>query len=210
MNFVNRDHLGGYIASDAECPNGDPATYCDKLWSMLMEAFLPGMVLDVGCGEGHAAKFFNTYRPVKNMYKATVAVGIDGMQEAKDKGVLQPNLFYIHDYSKGPWFPPKTLSIGPPPVLVWSCEFVEHVEAQYAENFLQTFDMADVVCMTHAFPKQGGHHHVNCQDANYWLRLMEKRNFLFDPTFTKMAREVQSGTHFSRSGLIFRKKHDGQ
>ena len=49
-------HLGGYIVG------GDDATYYPHLWDWLVSARGVKSVVDVGCGEGHAARYFADHR----------------------------------------------------------------------------------------------------------------------------------------------------
>lgn len=198
FEFVNRGHLGGYIRSTAEYPNGDPATYCPALWDWLCEKYKPEKVFDVGCGEGHAVRYFSEKPGV-------FAIGIDGCQEVLQTKVKEICLL-LHDYTEGPLpvsvlMPEFTGTLD----LIWCCEFVEHIEEKYAENFLQTFDLAKVVAMTHAFPGQPGHHHCNCQPPDYWIDLMAKRGFYCDGKLSFESRLLVPGTHWERSGLIFTK-----
>lgn len=177
-----KPHLGGYI------PGGDPATHYPDLWKWLVDTGVKSVV-DIGCGEGLAARYFAD--------RGCRVVGIDGVWQ-----LSQNWQFLMHDYTQGP------LHISDPFDLAWSCEFVEHVEEQYVQNFLMTFQCANAVLMTHAEPGQPGYHHVNCQDATYWKAQMAAAGFRFDPDFTRDAREKAAINtfpinHFSRSGLAF-------
>ena len=61
----DRPDLGGNIR------HGDIHTWSPVLWRYLVERFGVGSVLDVGCGEGHAVKFFHRL--------GLFAHGIDGL-----------------------------------------------------------------------------------------------------------------------------------
>ncbi len=191
MEFVKRGHLGGYVKSDGNWPDGDPFTFCPKVWDRLVGRYGPRTVLDVGCGEGHAVRHFRR--------AGIQAFGIDGCHEALEAGIADREWLFEHDYSNGvPRLPFQRVD------LVWCCEFVEHVEAVHEENFLATFDLADVVCMTHAFPGQGGHHHVNCRPAPYWTGRMAGRGFTIDAEAVRETRTLDGPDgHWARSGLVF-------
>jgi hypothetical protein len=45
-------HLGGYVEG------GDPATYYPDLWKWFVETLMVRSVIDVGCGDGVALKYF--------------------------------------------------------------------------------------------------------------------------------------------------------
>ena len=182
-------HLGGYI------PGGDPATYYPDLWRWLVEDYGVGSVIDVGCGEGHAVEFFMEHLGRGNVY------GIDGVETHPDVAWYE-----VWDYTNGPY-----VAFLDEADLVWSCEFVEHVEERFMENFLETFRCSsDLILMTHAEPGQAGHHHVNCQTADYWKGALASIGFSFDKQLTAVTRELAAindnpWNHYRRSGLAFRR-----
>jgi len=180
----DRPHLGGYIVG------GDPATYYPQLWEWLVCEHDVGSVIDVGCGEGRAIDFFREELGIS-------VLGVDGVPQGKAS-------IAVHDFTTGPFVPPMKAD------LVWSCEFVEHVEEQYVPNFLETFKLGKLVAMTHAEPGQPGHHHVNCRTADYWIGALAAVDFRFDTETTVRARMMAAMNpnpinHFARSGLIFRR-----
>jgi hypothetical protein len=142
-----RPHLGGYVVG------GDAATFFPGLWDWLVDTWQVRSVIDVGCGEGHALKFFRD--------RGCCVIGIDGIEQ-DDRDVV------THDYATGPWsiYDEDGATTRPDGLtefdLAWSCEFVEHVEERYVPNFLATFACARYVLMTHGEPGQPGWHHVNC------------------------------------------------
>jgi len=160
-----KPHLGGNIK------DGDEMTYFPELWERLLSDFMPTgptikpySICDIGCGEGHLIKYFH------DKYRIDVT-GIDGLPE--NKANADPSIrgkIIIHDYTSG-WGPlvPVDMNI--------SCEFVEHVEEQYAGNYLLQFCNCNVLVMTHALPRQPGHHHVNCKPDSYWIALMNAFGF---------------------------------
>ena len=187
-------HLGGYI------PGGDPATYYPDLWRWLVEDYGVGSMIDVGCGEGHAINFFEDL--------GCRVLGIDGVSQP-----LPREKFWQNDYTRYPFPEPIGATFFPevdPFDLVWSCEFVEHVEERYVPNFLETFKLAPIVLMTHAESGQQGHHHVNCRTADYWKGVLAAIGFQFDEQLTVVTRELASindspYNHYRRSGLAFRR-----
>lgn len=184
-------HLGGYVVG------GDDATWYPELWEWLHNNLQIKSVLDVGCGEGHSLKYF------RDVIKIPRVFGIDGLPQ----GDLAID---VHDFSKGPWRPPWH---APPYDLVWCCEVVEHIDEEFLPNLLEAFKHGRWVAMTHAAPNQGGHHHVNCKDAQYWIGAMAAIGFAYDDLTTKCARiaasiNVNPWNHFKRSGLCFRRYDD--
>ncbi len=189
VNMVMDGHLGGYIRG------GDPGTWCPNLWSWIVKELDVHSVLDVGCGEGHATKFFRDL--------GCAALGIDGCAQAIADSAI-PACVKRHDFRNGPFVTRQPVD------LVWSCEFLEHVEREYLPNILATFAQArKAILITHAFPGQeDGYHHVNCQPSSYWLRRIEPLGFICQPPLTRAARTVTLAdyhgiNHFARSGLVF-------
>jgi Methyltransferase domain len=181
MSMVEKGHLGGYVIG------GDQATYYPELWTWIVEILHVSSVIDVGCGEGHATRFFHDH--------GCEAVGIDGVPQTDE-------LIVEHDFTWGPYLLPHPFD------LCWSCEFVEHVEERYARNFLETFRYANMVIMTHAEPGQAGYHHVNCRTADYWVGAMAASGFALDEYVTETARNLarlndNPYNHFARSGMVF-------
>lgn len=179
--MITDGHLGGYIKG------GDPATYYPDLWSWMVNELGIESVIDVGCGEGHALQYFRDL--------GCRVLGIDGMPQ-DDSEIL------LHDYTRDAYVPDNYFDLG------WSCEFVEHVEEQYLDNFMDTFSSCNMVAVTHAVPGQPGWHHVNCQDDSYWIDIFADYGFVHDDYLTKKSREIAGindnpYNHFVRSGLMF-------
>ena len=175
-------HLGGYIKG------GDPWTWCPDLWAWFVDTHGVRSVIDIGCGEGHALRWFHEAQ--------CLGIGIDGIPQ-KSECIVE------WDYSKGPYEPTVDLWEKGSYDLCWSCEFVEHVEEQHVPNFLATFKCASMVAMTHAEPGQPGWHHVNCQPATYWKGVLAAIGYRYAYEETMEARALARGTHFERSGMIF-------
>ena len=175
MLFREEGHLGGYVVG------GDPMCWCPRVWDDLISATKAESVVDVGCGEGHALRYFQE--------KGLRAIGVEGIPQ-DDSSIIH------HDYTKGP------LEVGPVD-LAWSCEFVEHVEERYISNFLKTFSNARVVAMTHGLPGQPGWHHVNCQLPSYWLDVMGSIGYKLNAQLTFGTRDLAPGTWWEKTGLVF-------
>lgn len=190
VEMVKDGHLGGFF------PGGDPGTWCPQLWTWAVRRFNIRSVLDVGCGEGQSTLFFRQL--------GCDVLGVEGSQLAIDRSVI-PDAVVKHDFCEGPFQPGRTFD------LIWSCEFLEHIEEQYVPNLLQTFALADKqILVTHAFPGQRGHHHVNCRVSSYWIELFERSGYDCQLGPTRAARRMTlldypGINHFARSGLVFGK-----
>jgi SAM-dependent methyltransferase len=179
---VVREHLGGYVEG------GDPATWFPDLWQWLIDSVGVTSMLDVGCGEGRALDYFRG--------AGCTVFGVDGIEQP------DPDIA-CHDFTQGPWSSPAHVD------LVWSCEFVEHVEEAYIPNYLRAFWAAPLVLITHAEPGQAGHHHVNCRWPDYWRGAMAAAGYELDVALTETTRALarfnpNPWNHYARSGLAFR------
>lgn len=193
---IDEGHLGGYIRGRQSATptveklkHGDPATWTPELWLWAYQTLGIRSVIDIGCGEGHAARYFRDL--------GCDVLGIDGSKQAKRDSVI-PGQHVTHDFTVGPFHPATTFD------LAWSCEFVEHVEERYLDNFLETFTFSrHYLMMTYAGPGQPGHHHVNCQHMDYWIDKVESAGFQFDQALTETSRAISSEGHYKHHGLLF-------
>ncbi len=184
------EHLGGFLSG----PHGDEATWFPDMWRWVVKELDIKSVLDIGCGEGHSLRHFVSL-------DAFPVLGIDGVEQEH----LRPD-FRLHDYTTGPWEPNARVDYD----LGWCCEFLEHIEERFLPNLVTTFQSCNVLLVTHAFPGQLGHHHVNCQPREYWLGFFAGIGFAFDPDLTYeskryAAQNTSPWNHWTRSGLVFRR-----
>jgi SAM-dependent methyltransferase len=172
-------HLGGH----------ENETHIDEgALDYLINRFGVKSYLDVGCGPGGMVELAHS--------KGLKSLGIDG-----DFTLTRPDSsrYVLHDFT-----------VGPAPVeglwdLGWSCEFLEHVSEQYMDNYMDAFMKCKRIVVTHAFPGQGGHHHVNEQDPNYWFHQFGKRGFLLDMVTTDRIRtaSTMAERYIRVSGMVF-------
>jgi hypothetical protein len=103
-----------------------------------------------------------------------------------------------HDILSAPYYMPVDL--------VWSCEVAEHIQPEKVDNYIETLSNGKVIAMTHAVPGQAGHHHVNCQPAEYWIDLMASHGYSISDdqaVFRDISAKERTWTYFARSGLVF-------
>ena len=176
-------HLAGYTP-------GARNDYEKEIWDFLIEEFAPNTMLDIGCGEGNAMEYFwdNGF---------TEPYGIDGTEILiptwKERRLL--NRVHLCDFTRYS-INPRLFDID----LVWSCEFVEHVEEQFIHNFMPLLVCGKYLAMTHAHPGQKGYHHVNCQPPEYWIGRVPMQ---YDKDTTK---HLQSLGHNSGKRILFFRK----
>ena len=161
--------LGGNIQG------GDEMTYFPQLWDFLIQRYSPKVICDVGCGEGHLMNYFHK--------KGVKVFGTDGLKENKDNAPKTIKEYItVHDYTTGPALPVDA-------DMVISCEFVEHVEAKYLDNYLIQLIDCKTLVLTHALPGQGGYHHVNCRESKYWIDTIQIFGLKLSPA-TELARKL--------------------
>lgn len=187
MSLVFDGHLGGFIAG------GDPDTFDPAVWQDLIKEFKPRNMIDIGCGEGHAIKWF-----VDN---GVDGIGIEGSTKALENSPVKDRIT-IHDYTKGPYRVESSFD------LAWSCEFVEHVESQFSNNYMTTFNASPVVAMTYSEPQwsSGGHHHVNCQPQSYWNTVFEFWGYMWMEEYSMHLRSIATAKWIKPTVSIFKKK----
>src|SRR5579872_1428528 len=150
----SRPDLGGNVVG------GDPDSWSPEVWQALIDEFKPQTVLDVGCGEGHAVQWFWDH--------GISAIGIDGLRANILNSVADNQLIWL-DLTDHPY----RFAVD----LVWCSEVAEHIEERFLNNLLWTLTNGRVIAMTHALPGQLGHHHVNCQPPEYWVRHICERGY---------------------------------
>jgi len=185
--LVQDGHLGGFIQG------GDPDTFDPVVWSELINTFKPRNLIDIGCGEGHAIKWFAD--------NGIDAIGIEGSPKALENSPVKDRIV-LHDFTKGPYKVESYFDIA------WSCEFVEHVEAQYISNYMTTFSCASIVAMTYSEPQwsDGGHHHVNCQPQSYWNDIFEFWGYQWMQEYSMHLRSIATARWVKPTVSVFRKK----
>jgi SAM-dependent methyltransferase len=190
--YIEDGHLGGYYARNSGYPHGDPLSYVPSVWDKALFELAPTSMLDIGCGEGHAAHWFQQ-NGVEDV------LGIEGCDKAIETNLLDRSRLLHHDFTKGPPEITHRFDLG------WSCEFVEHVEEEFVPNILAAFSKCTILMMTYATPGQGGYHHVNCKPAKYWISKLFSINMKLDQTLTDFLRRGAPDSYWDRTGLVFRK-----
>lgn len=147
--------------------------------------------VDVGCGPGGMVALAKS----KGLY----AYGIDGDWTTNPK--------IIHDYITGP------LEIKQAD-LIWCVEFLEHVEETYVSNYMKTLQAGKYVFCTAS--TTSGHHHVNCKDRNYWVRIFEHFGFEYQDKESELIRTDITTMNLNRgvskqfvknTGMFFKNKN---
>jgi hypothetical protein len=174
-------HLGGNVAE------GDPFTFSPAVWGYVIDRFAVSSVLDLGSGVGYASEYF--------FRKGVRVLAVDGLGE-NVRVAVYPTLKV--DLCKAP--------VSCRVDLVHCQEVVEHIEERHLDNLLSSLCCGKYVLMTHALPGQQGHHHVNLQPREYWVRHMRRRGYSYLEEDSNRIRQLAAGEgarYVAASGLIF-------
>jgi len=145
-------------------------------------------MLDIGCGPGG-----QVYLAEELGLKV---LGVDGDFTLKrDK----PELFKLYDFTKG------KLQLEEQFDFAWCCEFVEHVEKQYEDNWMSLMTKAKYAFITYSEPGKPGHHHVNCEELPYWIELFNKYGFKLREDLTNISKtkSTMQRDFWKERGLVF-------
>lgn len=157
----------------------------------LKKTFNIDSMLDVGCGPGGMLSLAKKHD--------IIAVGVDGDYTVERDSDIVHNVI-IHDFTKGN--PDIQVYFD----LVWSVEFLEHVEERFLPFIFNAFKMGKYVfCTANA---GGGHHHVNKQDFAYWHSVFTLNNFEFMPKETDelKAASTMKREFVRKTGMIWKNK----
>jgi SAM-dependent methyltransferase len=147
-------------------------------------------MLEIGCGLGEQTDY---------AAKSGVdALGIDGDYTVKRSN----NNFIICDLTQ------TTPRLDKNYDLVWSVEFVEHLHEKFIPNYMKLFQQGSYAVITHAFPGQKGHHHVNCQQSIYWIDVFYDYGFEYDSLETREMKKHSTMEYpwIQDGGLFFKKR----
>jgi len=179
-------HLGGYWnVKTSLC--GDPGTWSPLIWNKIIKQLDIKSVADIGCGLGYSTRYF--------AQKGLDSVGVEGGVNAINNSIFEGIILH-NDYTKSNAFTTQKFD------LIWCCEFVEHVEEQYCDNFLNDFTHGKYIAMTYAEPGQASYHHVNCQKQEYWIEKIEKLGYKLNQEFTNELRDIAIETNSGKSSFV--------
>ena len=135
-------------------------------------------MLDVGCGVG----FNVAYAKEQHGYDA---YGIEGDSDALVNPICA-NL-YKHDFENDGDVDIKDLPGDFD--LVWSVSVSEHIDESKVHHYMDIFKRAKYVIFTWCPLDWPGYHHVNCQEAPYWIDKFKEIGYKLDQSLTRIVRE---------------------
>jgi len=175
-------HLGGHFGFTA---------MVTKTFDYIKDKYNVRSVLDIGCGPAGMVEYAN--------FKGIYAIGVDGDPDLEEKPYVTK-----HDFTTGELTLDKTFD------LVYSTEFVEHVEEVYVKNFMPLFQRGNYVFISAAAPGQSGHHHVNCKGKNYWINVFNEYGFEYLLTDSEDIAKTSSDIVVRNNSMFFvnKNKHE--
>lgn len=136
----------------------------EEVVPIIVELIHPSSVVDVGCGIG-------TWLSVYKNLGVEEILGIDGDYVSKDMLLIDTSEFNARNL-KRPINSEKNFD------LVQSLEVAEHLDSNYAEQFVISLtNLGDVVAFAAAIPYQLGTGHVNEQFIDYWSEIFEGQGY---------------------------------
>jgi len=178
-----KPHLGGNTISK------DKNTWSPASWNYVVEKYEIKKIIDLGSGEGYTSQWF-----IDKGFSVTAVEGL----EQNVKNAVVPTI--LHDLTTGPFLQNTDLVV--------CIEVVEHIEEKYLEFLLESMCQGKFLFMTHAIPGQPGYHHVNCQESQYWIDHLQRKNFSLLEEDSYTIRELadrDKARHISRNGMLFQK-----
>ncbi|MEJ2005518.1 MAG: methyltransferase domain-containing protein [Cyclobacteriaceae bacterium] len=139
--YENRDNRTRYAAK--------------RILKIVNDLVEPSSAVDLGCGVG-------TWLDVFKEYGVGEVLGIEGPWVDKSHLVINSDEFMSAELN-------KPLNTERKFDLAISLEVAEHIEEEYADNFVKNLvQLAPVILFSAAIPLQGGRNHVNEQWPSYW------------------------------------------
>ncbi len=155
-------------------PNYDPAFFqyvnsgatrsAERVVPLLLRGVTVRSVLDVGCGHGAWLAVWQQFAPD--------VIGLDGDYVDRQRLLIAPTSFQACDLT-------HSFDLGRQFDLVQSLEVAEHLPAASAAGFVASLIRhGDLVLFSAAARGQGGDHHINEQDYDYWRVLFAMHDYI--------------------------------
>lgn len=134
---------------------------------ILLGAYLPASLLDIGCGLG-------TWLKAALDLGISDVLGVDGVVISPETYLGPKHLFAQHDLA-------MPLRLGRRFDVAICLEVAEHLEPEAAKVLVTSLTKhADTIFFSAACPNQPGQHHINCQWPSYWQSIFNSLEFACD------------------------------
>ena len=134
----------------------------------IKEVLDPQSVIDVGCACGDLIKGFEDL--------GITCYGLEGAKTVIPYLMVDESKVFFEDLR-------LPLNINHFFDLVICFEVAEHIEPEYADQFVDNLTKLSWKILMSAAPVgQGGHYHVNCQPYEYWIYKFAVRGYIYNPT----------------------------
>jgi hypothetical protein len=170
MKSLEEIYKGRYFAR-RDSLNWRAKPVCEAINTVLA----PKSVMDVGCAIGDLVYYWKNNMGIPSH-------GIEGSKNAMEYFMCDG--IYVLDLR-------EEIKIGIHFDLVTCFEVAEHIEPEYADQFLSNLVvLGNRILMSAAPPGQGGHYHVNCQPYEYWIEKMQFLGYSYDGTTVNILKNI--------------------
>ena len=195
--FAKKDEIGMiYSKKYFDIENSMTMPTAKEVVGILIEEFRPKSVADVGCGAGVYLREFQK--------KGIKIKGYDASRNAAKDAFIDRSFIELQDLT-------KELKASKKYDLVISFETGEHIPKRYSGIFVKNISkLGDIAAFSASQPGQGGRHHVNEQQPEFWIRIFGKNNFKYLPEKTERLRkkfkDIKCVWWLQKNVLVFKKR----
>lgn len=174
--------MTSHLSSHLNKSNND-----SSLLSYVKSGYNIETMLDIGCGIGGMSAIAEQNEIEWN--------GIDKDQDLK---VSNKN-FKLFDFRSG------KLNIYKEYDLIWSIEFLEHLEEKFLDNVMPLFELGQIIIISTPPPGTPGIHHVNCRDKEYWIEKFKEYGLIYSKKLTNEFKKKSNmrKNFFKKNGFVF-------
>ena len=155
-----------------------------KTLDYLSERYSIRGMLDIGCGSG-------------GMVDAAIGRGIDAIGIDLDATIVEAHPFVMaHDFTLRPLF---WTAVD----LIWCGQFINQIEEQYINNYLETFRLARFLFLFDAMSGEARSYSVNAKESGYWDAHLQSFGFRLEETDTDWIRKFAGNVYTRATGQFF-------
>lgn len=144
--------------------NSGATNSAKEVLPVLLEVLNINSVLDVGCGQG-------AWLAVWQQLGVADITGLDGDYVNPEALLINNKQFIAHDLS-------KNFQLNRNFDIVQTLEVAEHLPESSARDFVNSLvNHGDLILFSAAPKGQGGDHHINEQDYDYWAKLFAEHKY---------------------------------